>query len=106
MSRRPEHLRLRGSIWWLRVRVPDELHPILGKTEVHRSLKTSDAKEAKRRVRIERLKTEAEFDDARQKLQASRPSVGRSASDFTLSDEQVWALVTRWFVECEKNTPR
>jgi hypothetical protein len=62
MPRRPEHLQLRGKTYWLRVRVPHELRLILGKGEVHRSLSTSDAAEAKRRVRIERVKVEAEFD--------------------------------------------
>ncbi|WP_366825012.1 DUF6538 domain-containing protein [Bosea sp. (in: a-proteobacteria)] len=80
MARRPEHLLLRGNIWWLRVRVPDELRSIIGKVEIRRSLKTSDATEAKRRVRIERVKTEAEFDDARRVLaqsQAKGPGSGR-----------------------------
>jgi integrase len=63
MGRRSEHLQLRGSVYWLRVRVPDELRPLLG--EIRRSLRTSDALEAKRRVRIERIKVEAEFDEAR-----------------------------------------
>lgn len=103
MPRRPEHLQLRGNIYWLRVRVPDEIRPLLGKLEVRRSLKTSDPAEAKRRVRIERIKVEAEFDDARRKLVASRtaqqPGGGQAPE---LTEEQVWTLATRWFVQQEK----
>jgi len=84
----------------LRVRVPDELRPIVGKLEVRRSTKTSDPDEAKRRVRIERLKTEAEFDDARRRrIRSERPS---STSAVDQTDEQVWVLATRWFSQNEK----
>jgi integrase len=103
MARRPEHLQLRGSTWWLRVRVPDELRPILGKLEIRRTLGTSDAAEAKRRVRIERIKVEAEFDDARASLERQRAAAGRaSAAQVILTEEQVWALATRWFIEQER----
>lgn len=103
MPRRPEHLQLRGKTYWLRVRVPDKLRPILGKGEVHRSLSTSDAAEAKRRVRIERVKVEAEFDDARRELAASRAArQSRVRQTFELTEEQVWTLATRWFVQQEK----
>lgn len=103
MARRPEHLQLRGSTWWLRVRVPDELRQIIGKREVRRTLGTSDSAEAKRRVRIERIKVEAEFDDARVALERQRAAAGgATAAQVTLTEEQVWALATRWFVEQER----
>ena len=66
-------------------------------------MKTSDAAEAKRRVRIERVKVEAEFDDARVALERHRATAGGAAlAQVTLTEEQVWALATRWFVEQEK----
>lgn len=103
MARRPEHLQLRGSTWWLRVRVPDELRQIIGKREVRRTLGTSDSAEARRRVRIERIKVEAEFDDARVTLERQRAAAGgATAAQVTLTEEQVWALATRWFVEQER----
>lgn len=103
MARRSEHLLLRGNIWWLRVRVPDALRPVIGKGEIRRSLKTSDGTEAKRRVRIERIKVEAEFDDARVALERQRAAAGgATAAQVTLTEEQVWALATRWFVEQER----
>lgn len=105
MARRSEHLLLRGNIWWLRVRVPDALRPIIGKGEIRRSLKTSDGTEAKRRVRIERIKVEAEFDDARAALERQRAAAGgATAARISLTEEQVWALATRWFVEQEKHS--
>ncbi|MGV2982056.1 DUF6538 domain-containing protein [Camelimonas sp. ID_303_24] len=47
MPRRPEHLQLRGRIYWIRVRVPDELRHEVGRIEIRRSLGTSDPTEAK-----------------------------------------------------------
>ncbi|WP_293812143.1 site-specific integrase [uncultured Bosea sp.] len=103
MARRSEHLLLRGNIWWLRVRVPDALRPIIGKVEIRRSLKTSDGAEAKRRVRIERIRVEAEFDDARVALERQRAAAGGATAAYvTLTEEQVWALAARWFVEQER----
>lgn len=58
---------------------------------------------AKRRVRIERIKVEAEFDDARVALERQRAAAGgATAAQVTLTEEQVWALATRWFVEQER----
>jgi len=42
MLRRPEHLQLRGRIYWVRVRVPEDLRSVIGKLEVRRSLGASD----------------------------------------------------------------
>ncbi|WP_186417163.1 DUF6538 domain-containing protein [Bosea sp. CS1GBMeth4] len=102
MARRSEHLLLRGNIWWLRVRVPDALRPIIGKGEIRRSLKTSDSAEAKRLVRIARIKVEAEFDGARHALAQRLAGQAGKAKPVELTEEQVWALATRWFVEQEK----
>jgi integrase len=93
---------LRRSVWWLRVRVPDRLRPIIGKLEIRRSLKTSDYAEAVRRGRIERIKVDAEFDDADIALTQSCPSGGGKAKPVELTEEQVWRLATRWFVEQER----
>jgi integrase len=103
MGRRPEHLQLRGVTYHLRVRVPDELRLIVGKSEIRRSLGTSNADEAKRRVRLERVKVQAEFDDAKAKLaQRKAKNDGNVPKSVQLTEEQVWALATRWFVQQEK----
>jgi integrase len=102
MARRSPYLLLRGNIWWLRVRVPDQLRPVLGKGEIRRSLKTSDASEAKRLVRIERISVEADFDDARRALAQNSTSPGVKSSLPELTTEQIWALTARWFIQKEK----
>jgi integrase len=103
MARRSEHLQLRGSTWWLRVRVPNELRPILGKLEIRRTLGTSNAAEAKRLVLIARIKVQAEFDVARATLERHRAAAaGIGATKIALTEEQVWSLATRWFVEQER----
>lgn len=66
-------------------------------------MKTSDAAAAKRLVRFGMIKVEAEFDDARATLERQRAAAGgRTAAQITLTEEQIWALATRWFVEQEK----
>lgn len=102
MARRPPYLQLRGNMWWFRLRVPDRLRPIVGKLEVRRSLKTSNYAEAVKLGRIERMKVDAEFDDAEIALSRSRPSVGGKAQLVALTTEQVWNLATRWFVAQEQ----
>nr|WP_132251315.1 site-specific integrase [Methylobacterium segetis] len=81
--------------------MPDDLRPLIGKREVRRSLRTSDPVEAKRRLTLERLKTQAEFDEARRKS----PSAigGRPAAlQNELNDADLWSLVTLWFVRSQK----
>lgn len=101
MARRPEGLQKRGSVWWLRVRVPDQLRPVLRRGEFRKSLGTSDPVEARRRLRIERLRVDAEFDDARRLLKAQEPS-----PLIHLTDSEIWHLAARWFVREEKRTER
>ncbi len=44
----------RGSRWYMRVRVPDDLVDIIGKREISKSLGTGDHREAKARYTVER----------------------------------------------------
>lgn len=53
------------SIFWLRKRVPDDLRPILGKTEEKRSLKTRDPLEAKRRLAAALVELEQRWENLR-----------------------------------------
>jgi hypothetical protein len=101
MGRRAEHLHKRGTKWYLRVRVPDDLRPIVGKGEVWRSLRTSDASLARNLVRAESLKVSAEFDEARRKLRAALPSTAK-ATPVDLTDAEVWQLVARFFASAER----
>ena len=60
MPRRAHNLQKRGNVFWLRIRVPDDLRATVGKTEIRKSLKTGDCREAERLVRIERVKLDGE----------------------------------------------
>ena len=68
MGRKLERLMRRGAVYYLRVRVPDDLREFIGRTEIRRSLGTSDPAEARRLVRIESLKVDGEFAAARRAL--------------------------------------
>jgi integrase len=94
MSRRGEGLQLRGSVWWLRLRVPEDLWVHTGKREIHRSLRTSDYSEAKLRVRHERLKIDAEWQLVRRRQKPLEVE--------DLDEREMWYLATRWFVAEER----
>ncbi|MEK1888725.1 MAG: DUF6538 domain-containing protein [Phyllobacterium sp.] len=96
MSKKAENLQLRGSIYWFRLRVPDELRPLVGKTEIKKSLKTGDLREAKLRARYERVRLDAEWELLRGRLRPKR--------DYSLSDREIWYLVSNWFIEKERKS--
>ena len=75
------NLRLRGTVWWFRRRVPSSLTERLGFVEITRSLRTSCPREASRRARAAWLATERAFE-----LMSQTPS---------LSEEQAAAIVRR-----------
>lgn len=56
----------RGSVYYVRARIPQDLLLFYGsKQEIKYSIKTSDAAEARRRLRIELARIQKEFDDFR-----------------------------------------
>lgn len=64
------HTRLvrRGSVYYFRCKVPVDLQEHYGKKEICRSLLTKDHREALQKVRLESLKQDQEFAEARRKL--------------------------------------
>ena len=59
-------LHRRGNIFYVRARIPLDLHKFFGQTqEIKRSLKTSDRAEARRRLRHELSRIQKQFDDLR-----------------------------------------
>lgn len=87
---------LRGKTYYLRMRIPkDLLHIYEGKKEIQRTLRTSSAAEARRKVRLEALLVQEEF-DARRKAQALI-SHERSIND--LSETEIASMVLRWYRE-------
>lgn len=71
----PIGLQKRGSTYWLRRRVPQDLVAAYGKAEIVKSLKTKDRAEAKRRLVNETYALEQEFDARRAELIAPSPVV-------------------------------
>jgi integrase len=98
MPKRPDGLQRRGSVWWLRVRVPKDLQESIGKTEVRRSLRTSDYQEAVERVRTERYKVAAEFKEAKRRLAQDAPT--------EISEQDLWYAASKLFIELEKEGQR
>jgi integrase len=89
MARRDPRLMKRGGRYYVRVKVPPELRPVLGRWEYTYSLRTSDLGEARRRVRQESVKIDAELARARRHLEA-KPIRALSASE-------VEYLALSWF---------
>lgn len=94
MARRQFYLHKRGGVYQLRVRVPDALRALVGKTEIWKSLGTGDLKEAQERARLERVKIDGEWAALRRQLAPARVE--------TLSDAEIWNLVVKWFIAAEK----
>lgn len=77
LSKRSNLLNRNGH-YYLRVRVPVDLVDHLQKTEIKRSLKTKDSKEAKARLQLELLKVEEEFQKLRRQVLKPTPSASVS----------------------------
>ncbi|PGH53118.1 hypothetical protein CRT60_24710 [Azospirillum palustre] len=95
----PRHTRLhrRNGTYYLRAAVPEELRPAYGKSEVWKSLRTKDPKEAARLVKVESLKVDQEFEALRKRLDG--PAVDISVSEA----ERLAALhVLDWIEEDEE----
>jgi hypothetical protein len=59
----------RGATYYFRVGIPQELRKAIGKTEIIKSLRTTDFYEAKRQVAFESVDADALFISERRKLQ-------------------------------------
>ena len=80
----PKHPRLqkRGSVYYLRVKVPADLRDTMGKREVRESLRTSDPREALKLVRKRSVEVDEIFDAHRRKPgSGGRALVPASAAD-------------------------
>ena len=85
--RRP-NLRLRGTVFWFRRRVPRMLTDRIGRGEIMRSLRTSCPREAARRARAMWLATDRVF-----AFMSARKSLGREQVELILRrllEESVW----------------
>src|SRR5262245_36383261 len=83
------------GVFYLRRVVPAKLRHIIGKREIRISLKTRDAELAKRRLKVESLKVDSLFDQARRGVVgALTPSFDRSR----MTEEEIEAT-TDYFVD-------
>lgn len=107
----PRHTRLhrRGSVYYLRAKVPVDLQKTIGKKELKWSLKTSDPKEAARIIDAESLKANAIFEAERQRLNPPAPAVSirrrhRVHPLKIRSEAQAQELAQAWFAKLEKES--
>ncbi len=88
MAKQPR-LHRRGARYYVRARVPDDLRAIIGRAEIKYSLGTADYREALVRVRLASAEIDAQFAEARRKVNALPTT--------RLSEHEVKQLVLRWF---------
>ncbi len=82
----------RGTRWYLRVRVPEDLVDRIGKREISKSLGTGDHRKAKARYPEERAKVERRFAAARDGLGAlSEPDIRRMVARWFDGEDRQWA---------------
>lgn len=96
---RHTHLLHRSSRYYVNVRVPKDLRGVLKKEIIRRALKTSDYKEAVRRVRIEAFRIHAEFEEARAK---SRPEKTKPTDLSAISEGEAYNIALRYFNGLER----
>ena len=95
----PGHTRLfrrnPGGTYYLRAKVPLALRPIIGKTEIRKSLETKDYKEGLSRVKPESMRVDRRFMEAEAKLKGTKPAPAK------LSREEIVWFVSDWFIKEE-----
>jgi hypothetical protein len=93
MAQFDPNIRLRGTVYWFRRRVPESLVPLIGRKELLRSLGTSCRAQAKGRSRVAWLATERVFQLAREQKSLSREQVDVILR--RLMTESVWDSATQ-----------
>lgn len=86
------YLRRRGAVYQFRRPIPEELRPIIGKTELAFSLRTKDRAEAERRCRIEAVESDKIFAAARAQI-ASPSAAGAKPAAVAPIDREAYAAV-------------
>jgi len=89
----------RGGRYYLQARVPQDLVPIIGKTFIKKSLRTSDRKEAVERLQVEAVEVRQQFAEAKRKLKAEVEKVAPK-----LTDPEAKRLAYLWFRQRERES--
>jgi len=94
----------RKGRFYINIRVPKELRPLYGKTEIIRkALGTSDYREAVREARYRAFEAETDFEAKRKNLCARTTAAEREILH-QLSDREAHDLVFRFLIDLEKTT--
>ena len=88
----------RNGRYYLRARIPADLVEVMGRREIKKSLKTSDLREARRRINVEAAELETQFADARRR-DRRRPATH-------MTEAEVRELVVGWFYDEERDAAR
>jgi hypothetical protein len=99
---RHTHLLRRGSRYYVNVKVPKDLRGVLKKDIIRKALKTSDPREAARRVRLEALRVHTDFENERAKLRGRGKSPNGTKLLCTVSDGEARSMALRWFAHLEE----
>lgn len=83
------YLSQRGSVYYFRRVVPDDLKPILGKQEIMKSLRTKDRETAKRLIPVEVIASDRLFDDARKTAAAGKGGAKAGPSKAAVQREAI-----------------
>ncbi len=95
----------RKGRYYLNIRVPKEVRPFYGKTQIIRkALGTSDYREAVREARYRAFEAESEF-EAKRKILPTRAVVAEREKLHLLSDREAHNLVFRFLIGLEKISP-
>lgn len=86
----------RYKAYYLRVRIPTDLVEIYGKKEITKSLETRDYSVARKRINIERVGIEADFEKRRQQIKAMNENTDM-LSGYT--DHDLTSLTLKWVHE-------
>ncbi|MEA1832165.1 site-specific integrase [Methylobacterium durans] len=102
------NLTTRAGTFYLRMRVPIDLVPALGRTHVVRSLKTKERRVALSRYRTEQARAEREFETARQQQEALEGTRRLLASGRLekLAPAEVEGLAIGWFEQAVQHVAR
>jgi integrase len=99
---RHTHLMQRGRRFYLNVRVPKDLRPILKKENIRKSLGTSDHAAAVQGVLLASLKQHTEFAELRAKLRAAKSDVPQNIE--RLSDDDAYRLMVKFLIQEERQS--
>lgn len=95
----PGHTRLyrrHNGVYYLRAKVPEKLRPIVGKTEIRKSLGTTNYNSALSKVKGESIGVDVLFRNAWEKAEPKPPAPAK------LSREEILWLVSDWFIKEEE----